>query len=136
MNPATILRTLALLAIAAAAAQGVSAQAPVPAKPAAAASSSVEAFHAARADKAPLLAITRAGSRLVAVGDWGVVVLSDDQGKTWRQAKSVATRFMLTSVAFVDDRHGFAVGHGGTVLATSDGGENWTRNHDAGADVV
>ena len=36
MNPATILRTLALLAIAAAEARGVSAQAPVPAKPAAA----------------------------------------------------------------------------------------------------
>ena len=44
------------------------------------------------ATKAPLLAIARAGSRLVAVGDYGVILLSDDAGATWRQAKSVATR--------------------------------------------
>lgn len=106
------------------------AQAAAPAKP------QVSAYHAALATKAPLLAITRAGTRMVAVGDWGVVVLSDDDGRTWRQAKSVATRSMLTSVAFVDPRRGFAVGHGGTVLETTDGGETWSRNHDAGADVV
>lgn len=118
------------LVVGIATALGASAQPATPAKAAA------SAFQARLATKAPLLAVARAGTRLVAVGDWGTVVLSDDLGKTWRQAKSVATRSMLTSVAFVDAKRGYAVGHGGTVLETSDGGETWTRNHDAGADVV
>lgn len=94
------------------------------------------AFRAPLAAKAPLLAIARAGGRLVTAGDFGIVLLSDDDGRTWRQAQSVATRQMLTSLAFLDAQKGFAVGHGGTVLATADGGENWTAVHDAGADNV
>ena len=123
---------LAALAVAAGLAGWVAAQTPSPAG----ASAPPAAFRAALATKAPLLGLARAGKRLVAVGDWGVVVLSDDDGRTWRQAASVASRSMLTSVAFVDEKRGFAVGHGGTVLETNDGGEHWTRNHDAGADVV
>lgn len=95
-----------------------------------------EAFRARLAAQAPLLALARAGDRLVAVGDFGVVLLSDDQGRTWRQAASVAAREMLTSVTFVDPARGFAVGHGGTIIATTDGGEHWTRIHEAGADNV
>ncbi|MBW2369941.1 MAG: hypothetical protein JRH15_18880, partial [Deltaproteobacteria bacterium] len=34
-----------------------------------------------------LLDVTTAGERLVAVGERGIVVLSDDAGHTWRQAK-------------------------------------------------
>ncbi len=73
-----------------------------------------------------LLAGTRAGSRLVAVGEYGHVLLSDDDGANWRQAKLVPTRTTLTSVAFIDERTGWAVGHGGIVIGTRDGGENWT----------
>ncbi len=93
------------------------------------------AYPARLAAKAPLLHATRAGSRLVAVGDFGIVLLSDDAGRNWRQAKSVPVRSMLTAVSFVDDRRGWAVGHGGVVLATLDGGENWSMMHSAGADV-
>ena len=100
------------------------------------ASGPVAAYQAPLATKAPLLAIARAGSRLVAVGDYGVVVLSDDEGRTWRQAASVATREMLTAVTFVDARQGFAVGHGGALLQTTDAGETWTTNYAAGADSV
>ena len=50
------------------------------------------AYQARLAAKAPLLAIAQAGTRLVAVGDYGVIVLSDDQGRTWRQATSAWTR--------------------------------------------
>lgn len=66
-----------------------------------------------------------AGARAVAVGDHGVVLLSDDGGARWRQARSVPVSFTLTSVSFADDQHGWAVGHGGTVIVTSDGGETW-----------
>jgi photosystem II stability/assembly factor-like uncharacterized protein len=76
-----------------------------------------------------LLDLATAGSRLVAVGERGHVLLSDDQGATWRQAKSVPTRAMLTAVFFADGEYGWAVGHDETILNTVDGGETWTRSH-------
>jgi photosystem II stability/assembly factor-like uncharacterized protein len=72
-----------------------------------------------------LLDVARAGERLVAVGEWGHVVLSDDGGKTWRQARSVPTRMTLTEVVFADAKLGWAVGHDAVMLHTSDGGETW-----------
>src|SRR5262245_34615947 len=33
----------------------------------------------------------------------------------------------LTSVAFVDPQHGWAVGSGGVILHTNDGGATWNR---------
>ena len=68
------------------------------------------AFKGRLATKAPLLAVAPAGPRLVAVGDYGVILLSDDAGATWRQAAAVATRNMLTAVAFADAKRGWAVG--------------------------
>ena len=76
-----------------------------------------------------LLDLAVAGSRLVAVGERGQVLLSDDQGSTWRQARSVPTRVMLTAVFFADAEYGWAVGHDETILNTVDGGETWTRSH-------
>lgn len=76
-----------------------------------------------------LLDLAVAGTRLVAVGERGHVLLSDDNGATWRQAKSVPTRVMLTAVFFADSQYGWAVGHDETILNTVDGGENWTRSH-------
>lgn len=78
----------------------------------------------AHPEKAPILASTLAGKRIVAVGDYGFVILSDD-GKTFRQAAAVPTRAPLTSVYFIDDKQGWAAGHDGTILSTSDGGEHW-----------
>jgi photosystem II stability/assembly factor-like uncharacterized protein len=76
-----------------------------------------------------LLDLAVAGSRLVAVGERGHVLLSDDQGASWRQAKSVPTRVMLTAVFFADNEYGWAVGHDETILNTVDGGETWSRSH-------
>lgn len=75
-------------------------------------------------EKAPIFASAVAGKRIVAVGDHGFIILSDD-GKNFRQAALVPTRAPLTSVFFLDDRLGWAAGHDGTILATSDGGEHW-----------
>jgi len=83
------------------------------------------AMHLANPTHAQMLAVARAGSRSVAVGDHGTVILSDDDGKTWRQAKDVPTRVLLTSVCFIDDKQGWAVGHWGEILHTEDGGETW-----------
>lgn len=79
--------------------------------------------------RAVLLAAARAADRLVAVGERGIVVLSDDGGAQWRQVASPVS-VSLTSVRFADARHGVATGHGGTVLTTADGGESWTRRLD------
>jgi photosystem II stability/assembly factor-like uncharacterized protein len=81
------------------------------------------------ASQSLLLDLAVAGKRLVAVGERGHVLLSDDQGTTWRQATSVPTRAMLTAVYFVDDAYGWATGHDETIINTVDGGENWTRSH-------
>ena len=78
------------------------------------------------AEQALLLDVARAGSRLVAVGEFGHVLLSDDNGENWRQATSVPTRNTLVGVTFIDNQTGYAVGHAATILKTSDGGDNWT----------
>ncbi|MBI2799312.1 MAG: glycosyl hydrolase [Gammaproteobacteria bacterium] len=77
------------------------------------------------AEQALLLGAVRAGSRIVAVGEHGIIMLSDDEGRHWRQAERVPTITTLTAVSFVDALHGWAVGHGAQILATSDGGEHW-----------
>lgn len=77
-----------------------------------------------------ILAAAQAGGRVVAVGDRGIILLSDDQGATYRQAKQVPTRATLTSVSFVNDKTGWAVGHWGVILNTQDGGETWSLQRD------
>jgi photosystem II stability/assembly factor-like uncharacterized protein len=78
-----------------------------------------------------LLGVARAGTgRIVTVGEYGHILLSDDEGKTWRQAKSVQSKVTLTSVVFAaDGQRGWAVGHDTTVLHTADAGETWTRQY-------
>lgn len=79
--------------------------------------------------RAVLLSAALAGARIVAVGERGVIALSDDGGANWRQAPCPVS-VTLTMVRFADERHGVAVGHGGTVLATDDGGASWTLRLD------
>lgn len=81
------------------------------------------------AAKSLLLDVSKAGDRLVAVGEWGHVVLSDDGGETWRQARAVPRRVTLTNVHFADAQRGWAVGHDAVVLHTRDGGETWVLQH-------
>jgi photosystem II stability/assembly factor-like uncharacterized protein len=79
--------------------------------------------------RAMLLSVTQAGTRLVAVGEHGVITLSDDQGLHWRNARS-GTDVTLTQVRFADAQTGWAVGHLGLVLRTDDGGQTWQRQLD------
>jgi len=78
------------------------------------------------ATKAMILSSARAGKRIVAVGNHGIVLLSDTDGGDFRQAKSVPVRSTLTAVFFIDEKTGWAVGQWGVVLRTDDAGENWT----------
>ncbi|WP_322052961.1 WD40/YVTN/BNR-like repeat-containing protein [Paraburkholderia bannensis] len=74
-----------------------------------------------------LLDATRAGKRIVAVGEHGVIIISDDEGKTWRQAHEVPVSATLSAVTFADAQRGWAVGQWGVILATTDGGETWQK---------
>lgn len=87
------------------------------------------AFPSDRAARSLLLGVTRAGTRVVAVGERGIVVTSDDQGTTWRQA-AVPVSVTLTAVHFPTPKAGWAVGHDGVVLHSADGGASWTRQFD------
>ena len=87
------------------------------------------ALMVAQPARAYLTGIARAGKRLVAVGERGIVVLSDDDGVTWRQA-SVPVSVTLAAVQFPTPTQGWAVGHYGIVLHSADGGATWTRQLD------
>jgi len=76
-----------------------------------------------------LIAIAAAGERLVAVGDRGIIVLSDDHGASWTQAAVVPVQALLTGVCFLDAAHGVAVGHDEVILATADAGRTWKLTH-------
>lgn len=71
------------------------------------------------------LGLASCGEGVVAVGERGVVIRSDDQGTTWKQS-DVPVRTTLTAVTCVDAQTGFAVGHDAVVLKTSDGGVTWS----------
>jgi photosystem II stability/assembly factor-like uncharacterized protein len=71
-----------------------------------------------------LEAVTLAGSRLVAVGEHGVIIYSDDNAATWKQA-SVPVDVLLTSVAFATPMIGWAAGNFGVILKTEDGAKTW-----------
>jgi len=83
-------------------------------------SSSIEPL----ASKSLLLDIsTIAQSRLVAVGQHGNILTSDD-AISWQQA-NVPTQSTLTGVFFINNNQGWAVGHDATILHTNDGGLTW-----------
>jgi photosystem II stability/assembly factor-like uncharacterized protein len=73
---------------------------------------------------AVLLNAAWAGRRIVAVGERGIIIVSDDNGKQWRQIAAPVS-VTLTGVRFSDARNGVAIGHGGVVLTTADGGSTW-----------
>lgn len=85
---------------------------------------STPALISTKAVSSAMLAVTRAGERLVAVGERGIVLLSDDHGRNWQQA-STPVSVALTAVQFVSPSKGWAVGHFGVVLHTTDGGKTW-----------
>jgi len=78
--------------------------------------------------------------RAVVVGDKGVVLTTDDQGRTWwrQQLKRGAKYYDLYSVAFESaGSHGWAVGDNGTIFRTDDRGSTWSEQKaPAGASVA
>lgn len=82
-----------------------------------------------KARNSAMLAVARAGDRLVAAGERGIVLYSEDHGNSWTQA-ATPTSVTLTALRFVDAKRGWAVGHMGIVLHTEDGGTTWRKQLD------
>lgn len=78
------------------------------------------------------LDVARAGTRVVAVGDRGNIVYSDNEGQHWQRAET-PNKVLLTAVCFADARNGWAVGHDAVVLGTNDGGASWQLQY---SDVI
>lgn len=79
------------------------------------------------AQRALLLALARAGNTAVGVGERGTVLVGDARSGEPAQAAQVPLDATLTGVHFVDANRGWAVGHWGAIIATTDGGHHWTQ---------
>ncbi len=75
------------------------------------------------ADQSLVLDIARAGERMIAVGERGQILVSDD-GRRWKQSTNVPLRSTLTAVSAVGNL-AWAVGHDGVILHSTDAGESW-----------
>ena len=83
----------------------------------------------ALAINSPLSGMTRAGGRVIAVGQRGHILFSDDSGSHWQQA-AVPASADLTAVNFPTATQGWAVGNDGVVLHSSDAGATWQKQLD------
>lgn len=61
-----------------------------------------------------------------AAGNHGKIVRSEDHGKSWA-AQSSGSSYHLQAIAAWDKQRAVAVGNGGTVLVTIDGGTTWRK---------
>jgi photosystem II stability/assembly factor-like uncharacterized protein len=73
--------------------------------------------------------VVRPDGAVVAVGERGAILLSQDVGETWR-AIPCPVEFALTGISFADASTGWICGHGGVILVTRDGGRQWERQLD------
>ena len=77
-----------------------------------------------------LLDVVACDNRLLAVGERGAIIYSDDNGSTWQQAEvPVSQTLTAVTCATASDKR-WAVGHGGVILASEDGGINWRTQLD------
>jgi photosystem II stability/assembly factor-like uncharacterized protein len=74
-------------------------------------------------------AVGGVGKHVWAVGRPGSAALySPDLGKSWQVVRT-GQPLPLHGIFFRDDKHGWAVGELGTIIATSDGGKTWQVQH-------
>ena len=83
------------------------------------------------ASESPLTDGQLVGDYLVTVGGSGHVLLRSPSGEI--QQAQVPVDVLLTSVHFPDANNGWAVGHDGVVLHSTDGGKTWSKQLDGSA---
>lgn len=80
-------------------------------------------------ERRSLQAVALAGQRLVAVGARGLIIVSDDEGVSWRQSPG-PVQSDLVAVQFPTATQGWAVGHDGVILHSQDAGKTWQKQFD------
>ncbi len=83
---------------------------------------------AALAARSLLLGSQTVGTTTFAVGAYGDILRSTDDGRSWQLA-TAPTAVTLTDVSFPDAQHGWAVGHDALILHSEDGGLTWTKQY-------
>ncbi len=63
--------------------------------------------------------------KAVIVGARGQILVTHGTYNNLWKPRDSKTREMLTSLSFIDEKHGWAAGYGGVIVHTVDGGENW-----------
>jgi photosystem II stability/assembly factor-like uncharacterized protein len=79
-----------------------------------------------------LFDIAFSGESIWAAAQFGTIINSADNGKTWLArfgGKHVSALGALFAVAFSDGMHGWSAGLGGELLATADGGVKWKNTN-------
>ena len=81
-----------------------------------------------RADRLQINGMVYLDQRVVAVGERGTVLLSDDQGASWQPATVTPQRDLtLTALVALTDSSLLAVGHDGWILRSDDQGAHWAE---------
>ena len=62
-------------------------------------------------------------NRIYAVGEFGIIIYSDDMGESWTQSETVPFTNTLTDISCVSVDECWATGHDATILHTSDSGK-------------
>ena len=79
-----------------------------------------------QSDKLLVNGLAQQGSRLIAAGELGHILIADNPDGPWRGARVEASRgSTFTRAAFIGDRVALAVGHDGWIVRSADGGETW-----------
>lgn len=81
-----------------------------------------------QADGLLVTGLVRLGSRFVAAGEQGQILVADSAKGPWHSAKVTPQRgSTFTQLKFFGDRLGLAVGHDGWMVRSEDRGETWTE---------
>ncbi|NQD56170.1 glycosyl hydrolase [Pseudomonas sp. CM25] len=85
-----------------------------------------------RADRVQVNALLALEPRVLAVGERGSILFSDNQGASWQPAVVEPQREVaLTAVVALDRQRLLAVGHDGWILRSDDAGQHWREvRHD------
>jgi photosystem II stability/assembly factor-like uncharacterized protein len=77
-------------------------------------------------DRVLINGIAKSGSRLIAAGELGHILIADAPDGPWHEAKVEPARgSMFTRAIFIDDKTALAVGHDGWIVRSEDRGETW-----------
>ena len=85
---------------------------------------SLQTIKIPQAEQSLLNTVVNVDGRLLAAGEHGVIVYSDDAGDSWSQADNNAST-LINGLAFTSKDTGWAVGHDGSLLKSEDAGATW-----------